>query len=80
MKRGTYWKKVKLCSPAKHVEAILIRFKCKDFLLKECEFEVKGTHSLEEMLKLVEVHATEAHRTIKLSPETLERIRLSVRG
>ncbi len=47
--------------------------------MKECEFEVKGTHSLEEMLKLVEVHATEAHRTIKLSPETLERIRLSVK-
>ncbi len=35
----------------------MIKFKCKDFLLKECKFEAKGTHSVDEMMKLVEVHA-----------------------
>jgi predicted small metal-binding protein len=55
----------------------MIKFKCKDFLLKDCEFEVKGTHSVDEMMKLIEVHADEEHRTLKLSPETIEKIRNS---
>ena len=56
----------------------MIKFKCKDFLLKECEFEAKGTHSVDEMMKLVEVHAGDEHRTLKLSPETIEKIRGSL--
>jgi len=56
----------------------MIKFKCKDFLLKECEFEAKGTHSVDEMMKLVDVHAGNAHRTLKLSPETIEKIRSSL--
>ena len=56
----------------------MIKFKCKDFLLKECEFEVKGTHSIDEMMKLVEVHAGDEHRTLKLSPQTIEKIRGSL--
>jgi predicted small metal-binding protein len=57
----------------------MIKFKCKDFLLKECQFEAKGTHSVDEMMKLVEVHASEEHRTLKLPPETIERIRSSLK-
>lgn len=53
----------------------MIKFKCKDFLLKECAFEAKGTHSVDEMIKLVEVHAGEEHRTLELSPKTIEKIR-----
>jgi predicted small metal-binding protein len=56
----------------------MIKFKCKDFLLKECEFEAKGTRSVNEMMKLVEVHAGDEHRTLRLSPETLEKIRSSL--
>jgi predicted small metal-binding protein len=56
----------------------MIKFKCKDYLLKECEFEAKGTDSLDEMMKLVEVHAGKAHRTLKLSPQTLQKIRGSL--
>jgi predicted small metal-binding protein len=56
----------------------MIKFKCKDFLLKECEFEAKGTHSVDEMMKLVEVHAGEEHRTLKLPPGTIEKIRSSL--
>ncbi len=56
----------------------MIKFKCKDLLLKECEFEAKGTHSVDEMMKLVEVHAGEEHRTLKLTPETIEKIRSSL--
>jgi predicted small metal-binding protein len=58
---------------------LTIRFKCKDFLLKECEFEIKGAHSADEMIKLVDVHVTEAHRTLKVSPETRDRIRRSMK-
>jgi len=56
----------------------MIKFKCKDFLMKECEFETKGTHSIDEMMKLVEVHAGDEHRTLRLSPETIEKIRTSL--
>ena len=56
----------------------MIKFKCKDFLLKECEFEAKGTHSVDEMMKLVGVHAGDEHRTLRLSAETIERIRGSL--
>jgi predicted small metal-binding protein len=56
----------------------LIKFKCKDFLLKDCEFEARGTHSVDEMMKLVEVHAGEEHRTLKLPPETIKKIRSSL--
>jgi predicted small metal-binding protein len=56
----------------------MIKFKCKDFLLKECEFEAKGTHSVDEMMTMVEVHADEEHRTLRLSPETIEKIRSSL--
>jgi len=56
----------------------MIKFKCKDYLLKECEFEAKGAHSVDEMMRLVDVHAGHAHRTLKLSPETIERIRSSL--
>ncbi len=56
----------------------MIKFRCKDFLLKECEFEAKGTHSVDEMMKLVEVHAGNEHRTLRLSPETIEKIRTSL--
>jgi len=56
----------------------MIKFKCKDFLLKESEFEAGGTHSIDEMMKLVEVHAGDEHRTLRLSPETIEKIRTSL--
>jgi predicted small metal-binding protein len=56
----------------------MIKFKCKDLILKECEFEAKGTHSVDEMMKLVEVHAGDEHRTLRLSPETIEKIRISL--
>ncbi len=56
----------------------MIKFKCKDFLLKECEFEARGTHSIDEMMKLVEVHAGDEHRTLRLPPETIEKIRTSL--
>ena len=55
-----------------------IQFRCKDFFLKECEFEVRGAHSADEMLRLIDVHVTEAHRTLNVSSETREKIRRSL--
>jgi predicted small metal-binding protein len=56
-----------------------VRFRCKDFLLKECEFEVKGAHSDDEIMKLVDVHVAVAHPILKVSSETREKIRRSMR-
>ena len=53
----------------------MIKFKCKDFLLKECEFEAKAPIQVDEMMKLVEVKAGDEHRTLRLSAETIEKIR-----
>jgi len=59
---------------------LTIQFKCKDFMLKECDFEIKGVHSADEMLELVNVHVTLAHPTLKVSPETREKIRRSAKS
>jgi predicted small metal-binding protein len=56
-----------------------VQFRCKDFLLKECESEVKGTHSADEMMKLVDFHVAEEHPILKVSSETWEKIRRSMR-
>jgi len=56
----------------------MIKFKCKDFLLKECEFEAKAPIQVDEMMKLVEVKAGDEHRTLRLSAETIEKIRTSL--
>jgi len=34
----------------------MIKFKCKDFLLKERELEAKGAHSVDEMMRRVKIH------------------------
>jgi len=57
---------------------LTVRFRCKDYFLKECEFEINGAHSADEMMKLVDVHMTEAHRTVKVSSETRDKIRRSM--
>lgn len=49
-------------------------------MLKECELEIRGVHSIDQMMDLVEVHAKEAHPLIKLSPETREKIRHAIRS
>lgn len=40
--------------------------------MKECEYEVKGAGSTEEMMELVDLHGREAHSIVKVSPETRE--------
>lgn len=57
-----------------------VQFRCKDALLEECELEIRGVHSIGQMMDLVELHAKEAHPLIKLSPETREKIRHAIRS
>lgn len=57
-----------------------VQFRCKDALLKDCDLEIRGVHSVEQMMDLVELHAKEAHPLIKLSPETREKIRHAIRS
>ena len=35
--------------------------------MRDCESEAKGTHSMDEMMKLVEIHAGNEHRTLRTS-------------
>lgn len=56
-----------------------VQFHCRDGLLKECELEIRGVHSVDQMIELVELHAKEAHPLIHLSPETREKIRRAIR-
>lgn len=57
-----------------------VQFRCKDALLKDCDLEIRGVHSTEQMMDLVELHAKEAHPLIKLSPETREKIRHAIKS
>ena len=56
-----------------------VQFRCKDVLLKECDVEIRGVHTVDQMVDLVELHAKEAHPHIKLSPETREKISRAIR-
>jgi predicted small metal-binding protein len=49
-----------------------------EFPLEEVRVRSEGTHSVDEMMKLVDIHAGHAHRTLKLSPETVQKIRSSL--
>ena len=56
-----------------------VQFRCKDGLLKECDLEIRGVHTVDQMMGLVELHAKEAHPLIKLSPETRDKIRHAIK-
>jgi predicted small metal-binding protein len=57
----------------------MIRFRCKDIDLKDCEFQVQGD-SKEEILEIVSLHLGKSHRIVNITPETRERIRRAVKG
>ncbi len=56
---------------------VMIRFRCKDIDLKECEFQVQGS-SKEEILEIAILHVGKSHRMVNITPETRERIRRAV--
>ncbi len=58
---------------------VMIRFRCKDIDLKDCEFQVQGD-SREEILEIVSLHLGKSHRMVNITPETRERIRRAVKG
>jgi predicted small metal-binding protein len=58
---------------------LMIRFRCKDIDLKECEFQVQGD-SKEEILEIALLHVGRSHRMVNITPETRERIRRAVKS
>ncbi len=57
----------------------MIRFRCKDIDLKDCEFQVQGD-SKDEILEIALLHIGKSHRTVNITPETRERILRAVKG
>jgi predicted small metal-binding protein len=58
---------------------IMIRFRCKDIDLKECEFQVQGD-SREEIMEIAILHVGKTHRMVNITPQTRERIQRAVKG
>ncbi|PSN83435.1 hypothetical protein B9Q01_04780 [Candidatus Marsarchaeota G1 archaeon OSP_D] len=55
------------------------KFKCKDVGMK-CDFEVKGASSREEVMKLVEVHAREAHQMQSIPQDVATKISAAIKS
>ena len=58
---------------------VMIRFRCKDIDLKDCEFQVQGAVK-EEILEIALTHLEKHHRIVNITAETRERIQRAVKG
>ncbi len=56
----------------------MIRFRCKDMDLKDCEFQVQGD-SKQEIVKIASLHLKNSHRNVRISREMMKKLRQSVR-
>ncbi len=55
----------------------MIRFRCKDIDLKECEFQVQGSTE-DEIVEIASLHLRNTHRIVNITKETREKIRRAV--
>jgi predicted small metal-binding protein len=56
------------------------KFKCKDIGMKECDFEVKGATSRDEVMQIASVHAKQAHKMETIPPEVAQKVSAAIKG
>lgn len=56
------------------------KFKCKDVGMKDCDFEVKGSSSKDEMMQIVSAHAKFAHHIETVSPELADKVGAAIKS
>jgi predicted small metal-binding protein len=55
-------------------------FKCKDIGMKDCDFEVKGSPSKEEVLQIAAVHAKQSHKMDPIPPEIAQKVSNAIKS
>lgn len=55
-------------------------FRCKDIGMKDCNFEVKGASSRDEVMQLAGLHAKQAHNMEATSPDLAQKVSSAIRG
>lgn len=56
------------------------KFKCKDIGMKDCDFEVKGASTKEEVTQIVAVHAKTSHKMETITPELAQKLNAAIKG
>jgi predicted small metal-binding protein len=56
------------------------KFKCKDIGMKECEFEVKGASSKDEVMQIATVHAKQAHKMDPIPPDVAQKVSSAIKS
>ncbi len=55
-------------------------FKCKDIGMKNCNFEIKGSSSKEEVMQIAAVHAKQAHEIDPIPPDLGQKVGSAIRS
>lgn len=48
--------------------------------MKECQFEVKGASSKDEVMQIAGVHAKQAHKIDTISPELVQKVNSAIKS
>lgn len=56
------------------------KFKCKDIGMKDCDFEVKGASSRDEVMQIATVHAKSAHNMQTIPPDVAQKVSSAIKG
>ncbi len=56
------------------------KFKCKDAGMKECNFEVKGGSSKDEVMQIAVVHAKQAHHMDTIPPDVASKVSAAIKS
>ena len=56
------------------------KFKCKDAGMKNCDFEVKGASTRDEVMQIAAVHAKTAHRMETIPPDGAQKVSSDIKG
>jgi predicted small metal-binding protein len=56
------------------------KFKCKDIGMKDCDFEVKGSTSRDEVMQIATVHAKQAHKMETIPPDVAQKVSSAIKS
>ncbi|GIU70742.1 MAG: hypothetical protein KatS3mg003_0221 [Candidatus Nitrosocaldaceae archaeon] len=54
-----------------------MNFKCRSVGM-ECDFEVRGVSSVEEVMEIAKAHAKHAHNLTEIPPELAEKVKKAI--
>lgn len=55
-------------------------FKCKDAGIMDCDFEVKGSSSRDEIMQIAAIHAKQTHKMETVSPDLANKVSVAIKS